>query len=46
MAKPSCRPPAPKSTPSFSRYFKHWRSGKVYDAWDYGHKAWPIGRSR
>ena len=34
----------PKRTrPSFRRSFTHWRSGKKYDARDYGHKAWPIG---
>jgi hypothetical protein len=27
----------------FRRYFKHYRTGKVYDAWKYGHKGWPIG---
>ena len=27
------------------RYFKHYRTGVVYDAYDYGHKAWPIGKS-
>jgi hypothetical protein len=26
------------------RYFKHYRTGVVYDAYDYGHKAWPIGK--
>ncbi|HET7208161.1 MAG TPA: hypothetical protein VFI95_16415 [Terriglobales bacterium] len=31
---------------TFRRFFIHWRSGKRYDAWDYGHKAWPLGRSR
>lgn len=28
---------------SYRRYFKHYITGKVYDAEDYGHKAWPIG---
>lgn len=27
----------------FGRYFKHYRTGVVYDAWSYGHKAWPFG---
>jgi len=27
------------------RYFTHYRSGKRYDAYDYGYKAWPIGAS-
>jgi len=27
----------------FRRYFKHHITGKVYDAWKYGHKGWPIG---
>jgi hypothetical protein len=22
--------------------FKHYLNGKIYDARDYGHKAWPI----
>lgn len=30
-------------SPNFRRYFTHWRTGKVYDAWDYGHRSWPIG---
>lgn len=30
--------------PGFCRFFKHWRSGKVYDAHAYGYRAWPIGR--
>jgi hypothetical protein len=28
----------------FRRYFRHWRSGKLMDAWAYGYRAWPIGR--
>lgn len=28
----------------FARFFTS-RAGKVFDAWDYGHKAWPIGKS-
>jgi hypothetical protein len=28
---------------AFRRYFKCCWTGKVYDAWDYGHWAWPIG---
>ena len=27
----------------FSRFFRHHRNGKVYDAHDYGHKYWPFG---
>ena len=27
------------------RYFKHYRTGVVYDAYDYGYKAWPIGKN-
>ena len=30
----------------FARFFTHYVTGKVYDAWEYGHKAWPIGRSK
>lgn len=33
----------PKDGPRYSRFFTHWRTGVVYDAWDYGYKAWPIG---
>lgn len=29
---------------AFRRYFRHWRSGKLMDAWAYGYKAWPIGK--
>lgn len=44
-------PPVPKA-PSpgqpgdvlLRRYFV--RNGVVYDAWDYGHKAWPIRRKK
>ena len=28
------------------RYFKHYLNGKTYDAFAYGHKAWPIGKSQ
>jgi len=31
---------------AFAKTFKHWRSGKVYRAEDYGHKAWPIRTSK
>jgi hypothetical protein len=31
---------------NFRRYFIHWRNGRKYDAYDYGLKAWPIGRSQ
>jgi hypothetical protein len=31
---------------SFRRYFRHYRTGKLMDAWAYGHLAWPIGRRR
>jgi hypothetical protein len=31
-----------KGKRTFSRYFTHWRSGKRYDAADYGYKAWPF----
>ncbi|WP_301335743.1 hypothetical protein [Bdellovibrio bacteriovorus] len=39
----SVRNPNPSGKRVFRRYFKHWRSGKTYDAWDYGYKSWPIG---
>lgn len=29
----------------FCRFRTDPRTGKVYDAWDYGHKAWPIRRN-
>ncbi|TGM22025.1 hypothetical protein [Leptospira meyeri] len=28
------------------REFKHWRSGKLIKASDYGYKAFPIGRKK
>lgn len=27
----------------FRRYFRHWRTGKLMDAHDYGLRGWPIG---
>lgn len=30
-------------TPEYATSFRHWRSGKVYYAKDYGYKAWPFG---
>lgn len=30
-------------TPEYAASFRHWRSGKVYYAKDYGYKAWPFG---
>ncbi|MGO9402588.1 MAG: hypothetical protein ACLPVW_03855 [Terriglobales bacterium] len=30
----------------FRRIFTHWRNGRKYDARDYGHEAWPIGRKQ
>lgn len=35
-----CRPPGP---PQFVTSFRHWRTGKVMRAEDYGLKAWPLG---
>jgi len=34
------------SSPSFGPSFRHWRSGKVYYAKDYGHKAWPFTKRK
>jgi len=28
--------------PGYGRYFTHWRSGKKYDAHDYGYCVWPF----
>ena len=28
----------------FTARFKHWRSGKIIEAKDYGYKGFPIGR--
>lgn len=33
------------SSTSFRRYFTS-KSGNVFDAHDYGHKFWPIGKSK
>ena len=39
-------PPKPTGLPGdtlyFVRYFRHYRTGKLMDAWDYGYKGWPI----
>jgi hypothetical protein len=43
-------PPPPKPAPkdprekgkTYSRFFTS-KKGKVFDAWDYGYKVWPIG---
>jgi hypothetical protein len=43
--------PSRKTTPRgqgkrkvpFNRFFRHYITGVVYDAWDYGHDAWPFG---
>ena len=37
--------PASKRRVPFGRFFKHYKTGVVYDAWQYGHKAWPFGGS-
>ena len=31
---------------AFGKTFRHWRSGKIYKASDYGHKAWPFAKSK
>lgn len=31
---------------SFGTSFKHWRSGKIYYAKDYGYKVWPFRKSK
>ena len=36
---------AKKNEHGFVTEFKHWRSGKVMRAADYGYKAWPFGPS-
>lgn len=44
------RPVKRKTTPRgqgkrkvpFGRFFKHYITGVIYDAWDYGHDAWPF----
>ena len=36
---------AQKNEHGFVTEFKHWRSGKVMRAADYGYKAWPFGPS-
>lgn len=41
--QPKKQQPSQNTGQSFSRFFTHWRSGKILDAWEYGYKAWPIG---
>jgi hypothetical protein len=31
-----------KNKPKFKTWFKHYRSGKILRAKDYGYKAWPF----
>ncbi len=38
--EPTYKKPGEKT---FVRFFKHWRTGKIMDAWEYGYKAWPLG---
>jgi hypothetical protein len=40
--KGSTCPDNPTGAVSFRRFFKHYLSGETFDAWKYGHKAWPI----
>jgi hypothetical protein len=52
--KPTPVPHTPPSAPAasgasgggggFYTTFRHYLSGNVFDARDYGHKAWPIGK--
>jgi len=35
-----------KSGPCFVTFFRHYRTGKILFAADYGYKAWPLGRSK
>ncbi len=46
--KKSSAPPSrgPPPTPGGRRWvasFRHYRTGKVYYAADYGHRGWPLG---
>lgn len=41
---PKAPSPGPSGDVLLRRYFV--RNGVVYDAWDYGHKAWPIRRKK
>lgn len=34
----------PKDKPKYCTVYKHWRTGKLMVAKDYGYKAWPFGR--
>lgn len=31
---------------AYRRFFKHYITGVVYDAHDFGHDFWPIGKSK
>ena len=35
--------PNPKGGRRYVAYFRHWRSGQILRASDYGYKGWPIG---
>lgn len=43
MAK-NARKPRKGQGPVCVKWFRHYITGKIYYAEDYGHKAWPIGR--
>lgn len=46
METPKKATPKDKQQVPFGKQFKHWRSGKIYRAEDYGHKAWPFGKRK
>lgn len=38
--------PQKPDQPGFVAQFKHWRSGKIIRAADYGYRGFPIGRRK
>lgn len=45
MSKPTIhRPPGRGQQPGFVTWYRHYRTGKIMRAEDYGYKAWPFGR--
>ena len=36
----------PHNGTNFRRYFRHWKTGELMDAWKYGYWAWPLPRRR
>lgn len=43
IPRPGRIPPIVKKNARLRPYFRHYITGRIYWARDYGHKSWPIG---